>query len=208
VNPIGTPLRAVANGTIIVAGDDLNEIYGARTNFYGLLVILQLDRTYRDEPIFALYGHLSKINVRVGQRVKVGDIIGEVGETGVAMGPHLHFEVRVGENSYASTRNPELWLLPLPGHGVIAGQLLDAQGNPVPEALITFHRAEDPDEYWRETHTYPITEVNPDEEWHENFVMGDVPVGRYVLRARHNGQTLTARVKVEEGKITFAVLRP
>jgi murein DD-endopeptidase MepM/ murein hydrolase activator NlpD len=41
-----------------------------------------------------LYGHMSKINVRVGQRLTRGDVIGLVGSTGKSTGPHLHYEVR------------------------------------------------------------------------------------------------------------------
>ncbi|MDD4922701.1 MAG: M23 family metallopeptidase, partial [Bacteroidales bacterium] len=40
-----------------------------------------------------LYGHLSRINVRSGQKVVRGDIIGEIGSTGKSTGPHLHYEV-------------------------------------------------------------------------------------------------------------------
>jgi murein DD-endopeptidase MepM/ murein hydrolase activator NlpD len=41
------------------------------------------------------YGHLSRIQVRPGQRVKRGDVIGRVGSTGRSTGPHLHYEVRI-----------------------------------------------------------------------------------------------------------------
>ena len=205
-NPSGTPVLAVASGTVIVAGTDQARVYGLKPNFYGQLVVVRLDREFREQPVFVLYGHLSQVRTRVGQRVTAGDVLGEVGMTGVAIGPHLHFEVRVGANTYANTRNPELWLKPLPGHGTIAGQLLGAQGNPIPEALINFHRAEEPDRRWRETWTYASDEVNPDEEWGENFVMGDVPAGSYVLKTRIDGRLYTKEVEVEAGRTSLVTL--
>jgi len=205
-NPIGTPVLAGASGTVVVAGTDRVEAYGPQTDFYGQLVVVQLDREFHEQPVFVLYGHLSRVTVRVGQRVRRGYVLGEVGMTGVAIGPHLHFEVRVGANTYADTRNPELWLRPLPGHGTIVGVLLDAQGNPIHEALITFHRTEEPNRRWRETWTYASDEVNPDEEWGENFVMGDVPAGSYILKTSVGGRLYTQEVTVEAGKTSLVVL--
>ena len=203
---MGTPVLAVASGTVIVAGTDQVEVYGLKPNFYGQLVVVQLEREFHEQPVFVLYGHLSRVTARVGQRVMTGDVLGEVGMTGVAIGPHLHFEVRVGASAYTNTRNPELWLKPLPSHGTIAGQLLDARGHPIPEALITFHRAEEPDRRWRETWTYASDEVNSDDEWGENFLMGDVPVGSYVLKTRVDGRLYTREVKVTAGKTSFVTL--
>jgi len=205
-NPSGTPVLAVASGMVVVAGTDSVKVYGLKPDFYGQLVVVQLDSAFHEQPVFVLYGHLSRIVTRVSQRVDAGDVLGEVGMTGVALGPHLHFEVRVGANTYADTRNPELWLKPLPGHGTIAGRLLDAQGNPVPEAVINFHEAESPDRRWRETWTYASAEVNPDEEWGENFVMGDVPVGSYVLKTRIDGRLYTEEVTVRDGSTSFVAL--
>jgi murein DD-endopeptidase MepM/ murein hydrolase activator NlpD len=205
-NPMGTPVLAVAPGTVVVAGTDKVEVYGLKPNFYGQLVVVQLDREFHEQPVFVLYGHLSQVMVDVGQRVTTGDVLGEVGMTGVAIGPHLHFEVRVGANTYADTRNPELWLKPLPDHGTIAGRLLDAEGNPIPEVLINFHQAEEPDRRWRETWTYASDEVSPDEEWGGNFVMGDVPAGSYVLKTNVDGRLYTQEVNVRAGKTSFVIL--
>jgi murein DD-endopeptidase MepM/ murein hydrolase activator NlpD len=205
-NPIGTPVLAVTSGTVIVAGSDQVEVYGLKPDFYGQLVVVQLDREFHEQPVFVLYGHLSRVMADVGQRVTTGDVLGEVGMTGVAIGPHLHFEVRVGANTYADTRNPELWLKPLPGHGTIAGQLLDSQGNPIPEAIINFHRAEEPDKRWREAYTYPGDGVHADDEWGENFVMGDVPAGSYVLKTSVNGWLYTQEVTVGAGKTSFVII--
>jgi len=207
VNPTGTRVLAAGEGTVVVAGDDANRVYGARTDFYGLLVIVRLDREYEEEPVYTLYGHLSEIAVEVGQRVKAGELLGRVGMTGVAMGPHLHFEVRVGENSYSSTRNPELWLVPVEGCGTLAGRLIDAQGSTVPEALITMHQLSNPDERWQDIRTYPAQEVNPDRNWKENFAMGDIPAGYYIARTHVGERYYTTDVHIEAGKTSLVIVQ-
>ncbi|MGE5864815.1 MAG: peptidoglycan DD-metalloendopeptidase family protein [Rhizobacter sp.] len=79
--PTGTPVRTVGDGVVDFAGWQ---------NGYGNVVQVQHsnDRT-------TLYAHLSRINVRRGQRVDQGTVIGAVGATGWATGPHLHFEIKV-----------------------------------------------------------------------------------------------------------------
>ncbi len=79
--PTGTPVRSVGDGVVEFAG---------RQNGYGNVVQVRHsnDRT-------TLYAHLSRIDVRQGQRIEQGTRIGAVGATGWATGPHLHFEVKV-----------------------------------------------------------------------------------------------------------------
>ena len=115
--------------------------------------------------------------------------------------------MKVRSDGHDDTRNPELWLKPLMGQGTIAGRVLDAEGNPIPEALVNFHRAEDPDTRWRETWTYASDGVNPDEEWGENFVVGDVPAGSYVLKIRIGGRLYTQEVTVEAGKTSLVIIQ-
>ncbi|HOJ93183.1 MAG TPA: M23 family metallopeptidase, partial [Dictyoglomaceae bacterium] len=88
----GTPIKAAASGKVIYAG-----WYGG----YGNLIILD-----HGGNISTLYGHLSKIVVKIGEEVAEGEIIGYVGSTGLSTGPHLHFEVRVN----GSPVDPAGWL--------------------------------------------------------------------------------------------------
>jgi murein DD-endopeptidase MepM/ murein hydrolase activator NlpD len=75
--PTGTPLKAVNDGVVVVAS---NRYYS------GNAVIID-----HGEGIYSSYSHLSKISVKVGQKVKQGEILGLSGATGRVTGPHLHF---------------------------------------------------------------------------------------------------------------------
>ena len=91
--PTGTPIRAALPGTVTVSK------YNA--GGYGYYVCID-----HGNGLSTLYGHCSKLLVRVGQTVEAGDIIALSGNTGRSTGPHLHFEVRVnGERT-----NPRYYL--------------------------------------------------------------------------------------------------
>lgn len=79
--PIGTPVRSVADGSVTYAG---------WKSGYGQIVTIR----HNDQKSTA-YAHLSRINVRNGQSISQGDLIGAVGNTGASTGPHLHFEYLV-----------------------------------------------------------------------------------------------------------------
>jgi murein DD-endopeptidase MepM/ murein hydrolase activator NlpD len=79
--PTGTEISAAADGIVLSAGPDAG---------YGNSILI--DHGY---GIQTRYGHLSKVEVVVGQEVKRGQVIGTVGMTGRATGPHLHYEVHV-----------------------------------------------------------------------------------------------------------------
>lgn len=79
--PENTPLVASANGVVVRAGWD-----------GGLGNAIRIDHGY---GYGTLYAHMAKVQVRVGQRVKRGQVIGLVGSTGLSTGPHLHYEVFV-----------------------------------------------------------------------------------------------------------------
>lgn len=81
----GTPVKAAAPGEVLFAG----WLRG-----YGQIVILDHGR-----DLTTVYAHLSRIGVGEGKIVRDGEIIGNVGNTGVTSGPHLHFEVRVNGNA-------------------------------------------------------------------------------------------------------------
>lgn len=77
----GDPVRATANGKVVNAG---------WSGGYGRMV--EIDH---GNGLSTRYGHLSAINVKVGDRITIGQVIGEVGSTGRSTGPHLHYETRI-----------------------------------------------------------------------------------------------------------------
>lgn len=102
--PTGTRIRATADATVAVAG---------KQGGYGNVIILQ-----HGGNISTVYGHLSAFakGLRQGARVRQGDVIGYVGSTGMATGPHLHYEFRVA----GVQRNP--LTVPMPQAFPIATQ--------------------------------------------------------------------------------------
>jgi murein DD-endopeptidase MepM/ murein hydrolase activator NlpD len=82
--PTGTPIYATGNGKVV---DPESGMSG-----YGNFVVIDHGFGYK-----TLYGHMSRVSVRSGQKIKRGELIGYVGNTGLSSGPHLHYEVIKGE---------------------------------------------------------------------------------------------------------------
>ena len=78
--PTGTPIYSTGNGVVT----------RAERNRHGYGIMVQINHGYGYET---LYAHMSKLNVRVGQEVKRGEVVGLVGSTGVSTAPHLHYEI-------------------------------------------------------------------------------------------------------------------
>ena len=201
VVPPGTPVLAVAPGTVRVAGDDSQTAYGPQTAFYGNLVVLELAGT-GNTPVFALYGHLSEVAVSVGQVVAAGELLGLSGASGVADGPHVHLEVRAGENSYDATRNPLLWLAPLRGTGVVAGRVVGASGELLHEAPVALQRVDGSAPYTATT-SYALTGPNADGALGENFAMDDVEPGFYQVIVDAGGRRHTADLWVYADRVNW-----
>jgi len=216
VNRAGTAVLAAAPGVVVVAGDDSIIAYGPATKFYGQLVVVKLEQEHNGQPVFNLYAHLSDVLVKEGQRVQTGEVLGAVGQTGVAIGPHLHFEVRVGKNLYTHTRNPEVWFKPLMGakntpYGALAGRITDLDGNLLYNQTVVIRplAVNEPTRNKFIT-TYAQETLNGDDVLQENFALTDLPAGTYSV-AVNTTKFYEQTVTVEPGKlawVTFSVNPP
>ena len=203
VNPEGTPVLAPASGVVVVAGADDQLVYGARVGFYGFVVIIQLDQRFQGAPVYVVLGHLSEVQVAVGQPVAAGQQVGLVGATGYAESPHLHSEVR-GQDDYRAPVNPELWYKPRAGYGTLAGALLDGQGHLVDSEVKLVLRS--PGGMVYEVFTYPLDNVNPDPEWTENFAIGDLEPGTWTAEVFYRGTLYTQEFAISAGQTTWLVI--
>lgn len=216
-NPVGKPIRAGGAGTVVFAGNggELQDtrdmdIYPA----YGNVVVIEHDFGFRGQKIFTLYAHMASILVSQGQRVAAGDIIGLIGGTGDVSGPHVHLEVRLGENRYFSAYNPLLWIAPYLAHGVVAGRVTGADGQLVEDITVTLSRR---GRVVETTTTYIQPKqpgqrrdwhAIPDPGWGENFVLGDIPEGDYEISVTIGGRRIAQPITVIAGTTNFVELGP
>ena len=106
------------------------------------------------------------------------------------------------------TTNPELWITPLPGTGVIAGTVLDAAGAPIPQAHIYGVKKPLPAEtpfVFAETYG---PRNRPHSVYGEQFALTDVPAGRHTLFVVIDGRRITRQVVVRPGALSWVEFRP
>ena len=193
---------APAEGEIVLARDDIDELFGWRCDWYGQIVVLRLDERHDGQPVYVLFGHVRDVQVVEGQRMARGEPLAREGTAGVATVAHLHLEVRVGANTFGATRNPLLWLEPWSGSGVVAGRLVDPDGRAWQGVTVTLI---DDDGALLNTFTYlddPDHLIRPDPALGENFVFGPVAEGRYTVFVEVQGEEYRRTVEVSDGQLT------
>jgi murein DD-endopeptidase MepM/ murein hydrolase activator NlpD len=207
-NESGTSIFAAGSGEVIWAGPLPSNRNGV--NYYGNTVIIRHDWQWLGQDVYTLYAHTLELFVEAGSHVEKGELIAGVGASGEVSGPHLHLEVRVGENNYSSTRNPALWLAPYEGWGTLAGRFVDSRGRMIHGAYVKVEPIQidtgiEPPV--RRQRTYVAQAINPDDVWNENFVVGDLPAGDYRVELYTAGETFRRMVRVEPGLTNFIVVQ-
>ncbi len=215
-NPLGSRIAAVADGEVVFTGEDRSgPPFGPPKGrfpegFYGRLVVLRHQpEDAGATPLYSLYAHVNRVLVRRRQRVREGQGIAEVGMAGIALGPHLHLEIRDALQDYGRTYNPYLFLKPLPGEGLIIGRVSDPAGRALAKVPVNLFRLAEggaPD-WWTATTTYPAEPVRPYPGIDENFVFADLPAGRYRVVAQTGGGPLQTDLEVGDGEATALLLQ-
>jgi murein DD-endopeptidase MepM/ murein hydrolase activator NlpD len=203
--PLETPVLAAGSGRVTWAGYGLYRGVEDPTDPYGLAVAIKHDFGFQGETLYTVYGHLNRVDVMVGQYVTVGEMIGISGETGKVTGPHLHFEVRIGKNNFFVSRNPELWLAPPQGWGILAARLMSTGGSLL-EGLTVTIRSKQTNQTWY-VKSYGQGTVNSDPYYRENMVIGDLPAGDYVIWLPYEGSTYNTDITITPGMVSYFSFR-
>lgn len=202
----GQPVASIGTGSVYFAGNDLERQFGPRTDFFGNLVILQMNDGWRGNTVYAVYAHLNEVLVQTGDVVAIGQTVGTIGSTGVAPSPHLHFEIRLNSpDSYWAVRNPELWYVPLNGYAALAGRVIDKNGSLVSanDVFVTCG-----DKIKRRVSTYWDQGTPADDVLFENFVISDLPSGTCTVETTIDRQPVTTEVTLSSGQTGFVILEP
>jgi murein DD-endopeptidase MepM/ murein hydrolase activator NlpD len=215
----GIDIRAQENAPVLAAGDGVVQwsgfglnVFGHEDDPYGYSVVIRHNFGYQGQALYTVYSHLSEVDVTSGDKVKVGEMIGKVGETGNATGPHLHFEVRLGENQLYSIQNPLLWISPPIGTGILVGDIRTSYNIHIPYPStneiysqgnrIKLINLETKEEFTFTTYG-STTEVKSDPYYQENLVVPDLPAGQYEIQIKHYDEEFTQEIEIKSGEITY-----
>jgi murein DD-endopeptidase MepM/ murein hydrolase activator NlpD len=214
-NPDGTPVYAIGSGKVVYAGPA--EAGALTVTIRHDTSVSANGKRYR---LYSTYYHNSSLAVKVGRKVTKGTLISRVGNTGRATNDHLHLEISASPTDSIGaivdslqrfppyTTNPELWVEPLPGTGIVAGQVFDTSGAPLPQARIYGITKPNPAEtpfsfaetYGDKAHPHPL--------YGEHFAVSDVLPGTYTMGTQIGGKKVFRQVTVEEGKLSWVVFKP
>jgi hypothetical protein len=197
---------AAGPGQVIFTGFGLFTGWHNIDDPYGKAVAIAHDFGFNNQPLFTIYTHLSEVNVVKGQMVERGEEIGLSGGTGFTTAPHLHFEVRMGENYSLNSRNPELWLAPPQGWGVLVGRVMNSQNDWLKDWDVEITNLETQQTWSAESYDTEFG-ISRDPYYNENFVLSDLPAGIYEIKIPYVGYTYHTYVKIFPGAATYFKFR-
>lgn len=208
VSEIGEPVLAAGDGEVIFTGYGLIKGSLDLEDPYGIAVMIKHSFGFEGNTLYTVYGHLQKSLVKDGQMVKAGEPIGTIGITGNTSGPHLHFEVRLQNGQDAVVQNPELWLAPPLGYGVLVGRIQTEGGYFLPSKNFTLKSLETGKNWQITTYSQKLTDRHlNDNYFHENFVLYDLPEGTYEISTYYYYGHYKAEIEISPGAVNFVTFR-
>jgi murein DD-endopeptidase MepM/ murein hydrolase activator NlpD len=196
-----TPVQAAGSGKVVWAGYGLYYGQNDPNDPYGLAVTIRHDFGFNGQYIYTVYAHMDRIDVVTGEQVETGQPVGIIGTTGLTTGPHLHFEVRMERNSYFTTYNPELWLAPPQGWGVLVGRVLNTNNSLLGRQDVVVRSFTSPRRWV--VRSYGNQAVNSDPYFKENLVLNDLPAGDYEIAIDYLDRTHKQRITISPGAVTY-----
>lgn len=198
-----TRVYAAAEGEVIWA--DYGLLYNSPNYLedpYGIAVVIRHDFGWDGERLYTVYSHLSETKMEKGDRVARGDVIGLSGMTGLTTGPHLHFEVRLGGNTIYFTRNPELWITPPEGYGVLVGRVASRTDAVLKNRVLEITNL-DTGKKWTSVTYASEFKLLPDNYYNENFVLSNLPAGTYEIAIPYISVWRRVEMEVKPGAVTY-----
>ena len=197
----GDAVLAAAPGKVIFAGYGLLNGANDSEDPYGLAVMLRHSFSYEGYTIYTVYAHLDKVSVTKGAWLESGDKVGTIGMTGNTSGPHLHFEIRIENSNGDKVQNPELWLAPLVGYGVLAGRIETTYGMMMTTKTLWLKSLESGKTWTLITYAPKTKQV--DDYYRENFAIGDLPLGDYEISTYYNGLIYKREIFIAPGAVNY-----
>jgi murein DD-endopeptidase MepM/ murein hydrolase activator NlpD len=202
---VGTPILAAGPGKVVWSGYGLYSGRYNRDDPYGNAVMIRHNFGFQGLILYTVYAHLDRVDVVNDQYVQSGEFLGLSGTTGKTSGPHLHFEVRLKEGDFFYTLNPELWLVPPQGWGVLAGRVMNTGGRKVEGQMVIVHSTIE-ERFWR-AKSYHRGNSNSDPYYQENLVISDLPAGRYKIAINYLSRIYTREIDIYPGLVSYFSFR-
>lgn len=202
--PLNTPILAAGPGIVMWAGWDLfDRRLAPSEDPYGIAVAIKHDFGFKDRRLYTVYAHMNRVDVVPGQRVEAGDPLGIIGTTGFTTGPHVHFEVRVETGGFYASRNPELWLAPPQGWGVLTGRLMNTNGSLLKGHSLYVRNLQNNERYTIHSYNSSV-KVTGDDYYQENLTLSDLPAGNYELSIEYEEDAwFSTQISINPGAISY-----
>lgn len=202
---VGTPILSAGPGTVVWSGYGLIKGRFDPDDPYGNAVMIRHNFGFQGLYLYTVYAHLDSVEVVQDQYVESGELLGFSGTTGKTSGPHLHFEVRQKEGDFFFTLNPELWMVPPQGWGVLAGSVMNTGGRKLKGQMVIVQPINE-ERFWR-AKSYHGGFSNSDPYYQENLVISDLPAGKYEISINYLSRIYTREIEIYPGLVSYFTFR-